>query len=715
MNAPAPLPRAVTAACLAFCAWMFLHPLGIASGDPYRDNDWFTDRVFDVLARDALLQHGQLPLRSHLLGGGYPTLGHPFDGAFSPTLLPTLLLGDVLGVKVVLALLLLLGTWGVWGLAREELGMGETGAAFAALAFAWAGWLPSMLLVGFYPQCFYLLTPAILRLLWRGDRRGVLLGGTLFFLPLTQAGNGALAIGWAVAIASLLRAAAKARALPLALVMLFVACTPPAFAAATGSTWPLLGWAGLGLLLSPAGRRWIRELRPVLGRGVALVLVAAALASFKLVAVEDLLDRATYQHELSFGYELWFPTLPHGEPDGRLIRWPPRFDAEHPPPPYRDPDFYADAGELLDGLVGRAPSEGEYEPFPEPGGGPMEERPLGQAVREYLWVGLSWPILALALLGLGVDRRRAAVPAAVGLLVAGICLGPHLVPDLHFLLIRGLPGFDRIVQPLKYFNFFFVPCAALLGGLAVHAASTRAPRLAMGALALLLWPFAQNGPALAERFHDPVDAGPSGSFSQVAHIGHPDWAGWAPDEIERAGRAWMLRELARPEGAREYVNARRGVGVVDWYGTLTLPEAAIPARYITPTGRWIDNPRYPGAEAWLSGDGAVSDVEIGPTRLSATVRTGGPRRLFFNQNHDPDFVAQGGRLAEEQGLLAVDVDGDAQVVLRYEPRRAWAGLALSALAVLGWIVLWRRSRPESRPRSSSVHPTAEIDLEDPAR
>ena len=692
------MPRVVAAATLAFCVWMLVHPLGIGSGDPYRDNDWFTDRVFDVLARDALLEHGQLPLRSHLLGGGFPTLGHPFDGAVSPTLLPTLLLGDVLGVKLVLALLLLLGTWGVWGLARRELGLGEVGAAFAALAFAWAGWLPSMLLVGFYPQCFYLVTPAILRLLWRGDRRGVLLGGALFALPLCQAGNAALAIGWLVALASLLRAAARARALPLSLVALFTTCAPPAFAAGSGSWWPLLGWAGLGLLFSPAGRRWGREARPVLSRGLALVAVAAALGMFKLVAVGDLLERATYQHELSWGYELWYPMLPHGEPDGRLIRWPPRFDAEHPPPPHRDPDFYASAGELLEGLVGRAPTEGEYEPFPEPGGGPMEARPLGQAEREYIWVGLTWPVLLLALLGGFAAWRRAAIPAVVCALTAGICLGPHLLPDLHFLLIRGLPGFDRIVQPLKYFNFFFVPCAALLAGLAVDRAASRRPRAALAVFALLLWPFLQNGPALAERFHEPVDPGPDASFHQVAHIGHPDWAAWIPEEIDRAGRDWMLREFARPEGAREYFNAHRGVGVVDWYGTLTLPEAAIPKRYITPSGRWVDNPRYPGAEAWMSGDGQVSDVEIGPTKLSATVRSSGPQRLVFNQNHDPDFAVEGGRLAEERGLLAVDVDGDAQVVLRYRPRRAGAGLALSALALLGWGVLWRRWGEPRRSR-----------------
>lgn len=698
------MPRAVAAATLAFCGWMLLHPLGIASDDPYRDNDWFTDRVFDVLARDALLHHGQLPLRSHLVGGGFPTLGHPFDGAFSPTLLPTLLFGDVIGVKVVLASLMLIGVWGVWGLARRELGLGETASAFAALAFAFAGWLPSMLLVGFYPQCFYLLAPAILRLLLRGDRRGVLLGGALFFLPLTQAGNAALAIGWGVGVSALLIAATRVRYLAMAVATLLELGLGLALFAETGHPAWFLLWSGLVHLTTEDGRAFVRAARPVVVRGLALVLVAAALGGFKIVAVTDLLDRGTYQHELSWGYEFWFPKLPHGEPDGRLVRWPPGFTDEDPAPPHRDPDFYMGAGELLEGLVNRVPADGEYEPFPPPNAGPMEERPLGQAEREYLWVGLTWPVLILAVIGVLLGRRRALVPATLAFLVAGICLGPHLLPDLHFLLIRGLPGFDRIAQPLKYFNFFLVPCAALLAGLAVDRLARRWPKPALGAFALLLWPFLQNGPALAERFEHPVDPGPRQDFHQVAHVGHPDWVPWGPEEIDRAGRDWMLRELARPEEAREHFNARRGLGVVDWYGTLTLAEAAVPKRYITPSGAWFDNPRYPGAEAWLGGTGTVSDVDIGPTRMRARVQAPGPTRLFFNQNHDDAFTVTGGTLAEERGLLAVDVDGDADVVVRYRPRKACAGLLFSLLAWGLWG--WALRRP--------VEPAPQVDLEDAA-
>ena len=197
--------RILLAAILAFGAWMFVSPMGIASGDAYRDNDWFTDRAMDAMARDALLHHHQLPIRSHLVGGGFPTVGHPFDGSWSPTILPVLLFGDVIGVKVNLLLLLLLGSWGIWGLARSWLGLGPPAAALSTLGFAFSGWLPSMMLVGFYPQCLFLVTPAILRLLWVEDRRrprSLILAGFLLFLLLQQAGNAVLAVAFFVALAT---------------------------------------------------------------------------------------------------------------------------------------------------------------------------------------------------------------------------------------------------------------------------------------------------------------------------------------------------------------------------------------------------------------------------------------------------------------------------------------------------------------------------------
>jgi len=707
-----PVGRLLVAAILVFCGWMFVHPFGIASDDAYRDNDWFTDRAFDALAREALLHHHQLPLRSHQLGGGFPTLGHPFDGASSPTLLPALLLGDVIGTKVVLSLLLLLGSWGIWGLARRWLGVGPPAAALATLAFAFSGWLPSMLLVGFYPQAFYLLTPAILRLLWVEEERrwlSLLLAGALFSLLVCQAGNAALAVAFFVAVATWLKVAAEqSRWILAAAAVLLLAITAPLAFAAELESWlpPAVSWAIVAGLLGgvPALRRFCRALGPWIGRGAIVGVVAALLGLGKIVAIADLLDRGgEYQHELSWGYEFWFPRLPHGEPDGRLLRFP-RFDEDNPPPPFRDPDFYMGPLELLEGLHGRVPTEGEYTPFPPPSGDvPMEERPFGMAEREYMWVGMTAPLLVLALIGLVVGRRRRGELGLLFVASAGICLGPHLLPDLHFLLVRGLPGFDRIVQPIKYFNFFCVPVVALLAALALDRLPEAWAKPAWIAVPLLVaWPFVQNGTALEQRFRHAYDPGERRSFSQIAHVGHPDWVGWEREEIERHSQEWSLRELARPAGTREYELAKQGLGIVGWYGTVEMPERAIPSRYVTPTGSWFDNPAYPGAEAWFSGGGGeLVALDIGPTRIRATVETSGATRLVFNQNHLPEFVARGGELAEDVGLLAIDIPdaGRHEVQLIYRPWKLLLALLGSLIAWIAWGVLvfrWTRGRSRGK-------------------
>ena len=76
-------------------------PGGIASGDPFRDNDWLNCRVFDRIARQSLLEDGQFPLRTHLLGGGFPIVAHPSDGSWAPTRLAWSVDNRTAGYRVV--------------------------------------------------------------------------------------------------------------------------------------------------------------------------------------------------------------------------------------------------------------------------------------------------------------------------------------------------------------------------------------------------------------------------------------------------------------------------------------------------------------------------------------------------------------------------------------------------------------------------------------
>lgn len=712
---PARFPRGLAWAVLALCAWAWISPLGIASDDPYRDNDWFTDRAFDVLAREAWLG-GELPLRSHRVGGGFPTIGHPFDGAFSPTILPVLAFGDVLGVKVVLAVLWLLGAWGMWGLARGWAALSAPASAVATLAFAWAGWVPSMLLVGFYPQCFYLLVPAILRLLWvdagpaapspaadlgRPATLLALLGaGALLTLLLLQAGNALLAVGVFLAFATWVRVGAEQPGgmverfvLPLLLGLLVTA--PQTFARELGGPAPLLlGWGAAGALVLglPWGRRFVRALMPWAARGAVILAVVASLGAFKLAALGDLLERGSYEHDLGYGWELWFPRDDNGARDGRIARSP-WWTVEDPRPPGRDSDFWNGLPELLEGLAFAVPRVGEYDAFePDPAGLPVEARPPGVARREYLWVGLTPPVLLLAIAGLVRGRRRGEL-AVLAALVAGVGLGPHLLPDLHFLLVRGLPGCDRIVQPVKYFGFFLVPVLALAAGAGFEPFERRlGRRWPVAATALLAWAFVQSGARLAWRFDEPVRVERAPRFEQLASIGDPSWVGLPQQDIAEWRGRHLLRELARPPAAREYQAAKAGLGVIDWYGTVTLPEAALPARYLTPSGASFANPDYPGDEVSVA-RGQVLDWSFSPTRLRATVRIDAATSVVFNQNFDSGWVSGDGAVQDDDGRLAVGLSEPGQhvITLRYQPPvRGW--LLLSLLAAAGWSALALRLR-----------------------
>ena len=700
--------------------------MGYSSGDAYRDNDWFADRSWDLFARQALLEHGELPIRSHVIGGGVKTLGHPFDSSLSPSFLPTLLFGDVIGVKVLLAGLLLLGTWGMFGLARRWLELEELPAAMVAMGFALSGWFPSMMIVGFYAQAFYLLVPAILYLFWFEERPVLrtLLVGMLGYVLLAQTGNALLAISWFCALATWLREAARGGlpGLLIGVLTVILLSVPLAFLGLVDIPWLLpAGWGSAALLfaLFRPGRRLARGLSVWAGRAALVFVVTASLGCAKIVALTELLETGDYDHAMSSGWELWFPDGDKPGVEGeeaRIFRWP---DAEQSSGVGVDPDFYGSIADLFEGLLKPAPIEGLYEPFySDDDGVPMEERGYGLALREYEWLGLSPTILALAVLGLLTGVGFRVLLSSLFLLCAGVVLGPHVAPDLYFLLMSGLPGFERVVQPIKYLNFFMLPVLSLAAGLGFRRLplpSGRPSWIAAGVV--LVVPFFLNGPVLADRFSEPRAEIPRAeSFHQVAQIGHPDWATYSPERIEELREVYLLRELARPPVARAYDQSRAGVGVVDWYGTLRTEEQSIPKLFVTPEGNVVPNPAYPGAEAWVKeGDAEIQEIAIRPTSIRIKVLSRGPHLIVINQGYDPDFKVRPPRRAsgepyaltvgEEDGLLLLTVleEGAHDIRLDYAPQKTRLSLLVSLLALAGWGLGLRWAlRSEGREPEKSV-------------
>ena len=658
-------------ATVVFGAAMFIEPMGIASGEAFRDNDWLNCRSFDVLSRIALLEHGQFPFRSHLIGGGFPTFAHPSDGSWAPTLIPVLLFGDVIGVKINLLVLLFLGAWGTARIARW-LGLGPEASTYAGLAMLLSGWAPSMLLVGFYNQAFYLLAPAILALLLEAKDRAsnVLLAGFLYFVVLQQGGHAFPAIGYALGVATLLAAAAQPEVLrlrwlhPLLLLLGFGA--PLAFEAYGDVPLAIpIGWGltALALTFLPGGRQFVRTALPFIGRLAGVLTTSLTLGVGKIVGLLHLDAFGEYEHDLVRADALWFPSPP---PD-QTIPWEER--------------YYESLGDFFVTALQRAPAQAEYVVTWGRVGDPVSY--------EYAWLGLTPVLAGLALIGLVVALRAGGKPFAIALLgglFTAICFGWHLPPDMHFLLTAGVPRLDAFSQPIKYWNFFVVLAAALLTGVAFGELRRRLPSTEWVLLAALAWPFAQNQGALLDQFSDPMPpADAVGEFQQVAQIAEEAWVPLGEEAIREMSDELHLRDYVRAPNATEYVNARRGVGTIDHYGSVVGAEFSVPARYVTLAGEEVDNPRYEG-EAWLDA-GRIESLRVTPNVIEVTVRADAPTTLTVNQAWLPGFRLEGaGQLVEETRLLTVELpEGSHSLRLVYRPLAFVLGLLGSALAFASWV------------------------------
>jgi len=678
---------------LLFCAPMMRHPDGIRQGDEFRDEDWLHDISFSFFLEQGLLEYGEIPLRTHLVGGGYPILGHPSDGSLSPASLSFVVLPTELAVRLNLVLLLWVGTLGVFGLARRSCGLDPPFALLAAGAFAFSGWFPSFMLTGFFVQAFYLVTPAVLYLLLEPGRglRKALLAGLLLCLVLFQAGTGLPAISHFLAVATFLIAACAPRAgdsmmavfgrLALALLCIVVSSSIISYHAQLGL--PLTAGLLVALAGAVAALRPLRSLvqcwRPSLLRLLIALVVVLSVGAGKWVSVQDLLDRSNY-------FEDYEPTQQAREAGevGWHYQYGTRLEAKE--------CFYDSLSGFLGYLHRPLERETSY----------RDDAPTDP---EYAPLGLTLPVVALALLAMA--RVRFAAWLGVSLVYLAICFGPNLPGDPYRTLIWGLPGFYSINQPYKYFNFFLLLPVAMGFGLSLQWLASRSGRtlvsVAVGSL-LLLWPLVQNAPLFATLFHLPAVVGePADSYFQIRRPNQVD-----PDMPDRFGDLAEIdrsdREHNRHDDTREFFNVPRGIGTIEWYADIYLDEHPWARESVRRDGTRIVNADYRG-EAWCHGGGCeITDLAFTQNTISAQVLVDRATRLVINQNYDEDFETDIGPVVEQDGLLAVDLReaGTLSVLFRYRPTHILTALAVSALALLVTLALivalpeLRWTEPEAR-------------------
>ncbi len=84
--------------------------------------DFFQYAARHETVRKSLLEYHELPLRSPWFGGGFPTLGDPEDPTLNPLILPTVLFGAVVGLKLIGVLAILVGGLSTYAYAQKVLG-----------------------------------------------------------------------------------------------------------------------------------------------------------------------------------------------------------------------------------------------------------------------------------------------------------------------------------------------------------------------------------------------------------------------------------------------------------------------------------------------------------------------------------------------------------------------------------------------------------------
>jgi hypothetical protein len=657
---------------LVFCAPLAMNLSGLRQGDAFRDEDWLHDISFSFYLKEGLLTHQEFPLRTHLVGGGYPILGHPSDGTMSPFSLPFLLLSPEIAVRVNLLVLLWLGTLGIYGLARKELHLSDGPALVAAAAFAFSGWFPSFMLAGFYVQAFYLLSPLILYLLLSPGHtlRSSLLAGLLLCPVLFQAGTGLAAVAHFLAVASFLLCSVRdspdgSRPVVRGLLGLASVIVLSALVA-HHAQWGVVLSGLMSALFVAAAMLWLptRALlvawKPALLRLLICLSVMAAVGAGKWVSVQDLLSRSDYLEE-------YLPTQQardDGE-QGYHYQFGTPMEAEH--------SFYDGIPSLLHNFQFSLERETAY----------RDESPIHP---EYAPLGLTLPIVALALLAAALQRRGLGLLLIFGVYLA-VCMGPNLPLDPYRNLVWGLPGFYSLNQPYKYFNFFLVVPVALLFGLAADLASRKTGReraVLGGAAVILLWPLVQNASLFVTLTQEPAVIGERpDEFHQVSRPRQLD-----PDSPDRFGDVADLdrsdREHNRNDDTREFFNVPRGIGLVDWYADIYLDEYAWARHFVRRDGSRVDNPAYPG-EAWCTaGACTISRVQMTMNTIAVTLHSSAPDRLIVNQNYDGDFVSQHGPVLEQDGLLAIDLTqaGAHEILFDFRPPHILWALRVSAVSLL---------------------------------
>lgn len=140
----------------------------LRSGDKVNHNiDFYQYASRHEAMRKSLVEYHSVPLRSHWLGGGYPTIADPEDPTFNPLVVLSVVFGTIIGLKVIGYVALLVGGLATYAFTHAILGFTRFGALHSALVYGTNLFLPIRLSQGNSNEIYAAFIPLCLLLVGR--------------------------------------------------------------------------------------------------------------------------------------------------------------------------------------------------------------------------------------------------------------------------------------------------------------------------------------------------------------------------------------------------------------------------------------------------------------------------------------------------------------------------------------------------------------------
>jgi hypothetical protein len=290
---------------------------------------------------------------------------------------------------------------------------------------------------------------------------------------------------------------------------------------------------------------------------------------------------------------------------------------------------------------------------------------LGQMLfnGEYLVGAVALPAVLV-----GVLRPRARPLLVAGIVLGWLAMGYAIHPSA-FAALRKIPPYTMLRSPERFLTIFAIYYAvvAALGVRALQAWTRRRRRppwaalVACALLAVNLVPlFVNQYRRLGERKLMAPPTEIAGDFRQAR------------------GNRWLSSFYPAI-----------GRGTLSCFDDYDIPQSA------ALRGDLANEEQLQDAAA-----GTVTRVAWSPNRIDLHAELTRPARIVVNQNWHPGWRASVGTVVDDDGRIAVDAPAGSQdIALRFLPRSAVGGGCASLLALVVCVLLWRRWRGSTGPRT----------------